>query len=101
MGELGKEPHCPEIDEKAAHCRCGVDVFVAFATLYQILLFCIVRNGKPLFMVSLLYPAMSCAAACVDRGNGADEKKQSFGLQMFVFGIGAGGRPDFADLDQR
>ena len=44
---------------------------------------------------------MSCAAACVDRGNGADEKKQPFGLQMFVFGIGAGGRADFTDTDQR
>lgn len=74
---------------------------MAFAALHQILFFRIVRNGKPLFMVSLLYPAMSCAAACVDRGNGADEKKQPFGLQMFVFGIGAGYRLDFADLDQR
>ena len=54
-----------------------------------------------IFMVYVLYPAMPCAAACVDRGNGADEKKQSFGLQMFVFGIGAGYRLDFVDSDQR
>ena len=50
-------------------------------------------------MVYVLYPAMSCAAACVDRGNGADEKKQSFGEQMYIFGIGAGYHLDFADFE--
>ena len=74
---------------------------MAFAALRQILLFCIVRNGKPLFMVYVLYPAMPCAAACVDRGDGAYEKEQPLGLQMFVFGIGAGYRLDFVDSDQR
>ena len=90
-----------EKSTRRLHYCCDTDVYVAFAALRQILLFCIVRNGKPLFMVYVLYPAMPCAAACVDRGNGADEKKQSFGLQMFVFGIGAGGRADFTDSDQR
>ena len=63
------------INEEIADYCCDTDVYVAFAALHQILFFRIVRNGKPLFMVSVLYPAMPCAAACVDCDNGADEKE--------------------------